>query len=197
KQQKVGKLFREFIEIAYSLENLENIKIYISHFPKCKKYEKNGITRTIYLKYHIENYFNEIYILRERLNKFLNIFKKYYKSNEKIKRHIKILQEFINKCFINLTNSRDSHVHEYRYKDKDIERLDSWDLLSRGIKYKKGRIKKEDIIYIYYEDSSYKRIKSDWIKRMIDNQEQIMKIIDEYCKIVYDYIFNKNGKLII
>jgi len=55
-----GKIFHGYIEIINSVHTLKDIHIYISSFP----YKNKSITKPRYIRYHIENYFNEVYLLK-------------------------------------------------------------------------------------------------------------------------------------
>ena len=52
------RLFLEFDEIVSSYQCLRDIEIYIRRFP----YRDTGLSDLRYLKYHIENHLNEVYI---------------------------------------------------------------------------------------------------------------------------------------
>jgi hypothetical protein len=80
-----GKIFQGFFEIQSSVSTLDDIEIYISTFP----YRNKPITRPRHLRYHLENYFNEIYLLKERLKAYLAKIGKYYKKDS---RHQSILR---------------------------------------------------------------------------------------------------------
>ena len=67
-----NKLFRPLKEIADTIEAIENIPIFAMTFP----YKRQGISRAIYLKYHVENYLNELYLLKNRLISYLNLIDK-------------------------------------------------------------------------------------------------------------------------
>ena len=57
-----SRLVLSFDEIVTSYLRLKDIEIYTKRFP----YRNTGISALRYLKYHIESYFNEIYIFKTR-----------------------------------------------------------------------------------------------------------------------------------
>jgi hypothetical protein len=61
-----GDLFYGFNEIFISFERLKDLEVYISRFPNTKTL----IAKIDYLRFLIENYLNEMYLLKERLNKY-------------------------------------------------------------------------------------------------------------------------------
>ena len=59
---------RRYSEFATSLERMRAIAIFIRQYPNYQIYKKYNITHTFYLRYHVENYFNEIFLFKERVN---------------------------------------------------------------------------------------------------------------------------------
>jgi hypothetical protein len=64
-----SKLYVGFKEIADSYYCLIDIETYIGRFP----YGDTRISKTRHLVYHMENYINEVYILKERLTSYFTI----------------------------------------------------------------------------------------------------------------------------
>lgn len=126
-----NKLFRPMSEFMYSLEAIENIAVYARSFP----YKRQGISRATYLKYHAENYLNELYLLKNRLIAYLKLIGKSYKKSE-ISKHvaktISPLYTVVSKTLKGYIQVRGAHVHKHRYSDDDFDRLSALELLSRG-----------------------------------------------------------------
>ena len=74
-----SKLMVGFNEIYDSYSSLLDIQVYIDRFPYCK----TRVSKTRYIAYHMENYFNEVYILKERLNAYCTINDKLDTQNRK------------------------------------------------------------------------------------------------------------------
>jgi len=80
-----GKVFRGYIEICNSYNCLKDIQVYIGRFP----YNDTSISKVAYLIYHIVNYMNEVYVLKERLSAYLTKIGRLYKNDQ---RHNEILK---------------------------------------------------------------------------------------------------------
>ena len=72
------KLFKGFSEIHTAVECLKNIEIYIRRFP----FKNTRVSKLDYLKYNIENYLNEIYVLKERMISYSKTVARAYKNSE-------------------------------------------------------------------------------------------------------------------
>ena len=93
-----NKIFRPMSEILKAMESIKNIATYIRSFP----HKKHGISPLSYLQYHVENYLNEIYILKNRLISYLNILEKSYSKSDRaseVSRIIKPLYTDISHAF--------------------------------------------------------------------------------------------------
>ena len=77
-------IWQGFIEITNSYQNLNDIPYYINSFP----YKSKKLSKVRTFKYDYENYLSEIYILKERLLKYLTDIGRLYKKDE---RHLTIL----------------------------------------------------------------------------------------------------------
>ena len=182
-----GKIYFGFNEIFSSVQALKDIEVYISTFP----YKNKNITKPRYLRYNIENYFNEIYLLKERLISYGAIIDRCYRKDINyitIKDRIKILVEDSLK---NIVDTRGRHVHKYRFQTKNIERLELMDLLSSSM---------EDLAAKFlanYYKITFIKIRNEWKQIIKDNNKALVKLIDIYSDIITESLFNKKtGKLI-
>jgi len=180
-----NKLFRPYMEIMNSFESIQNIPIYISSFPFTSK----GISKNNYLKYHIENYLQELYIMQQRLITYLKVIDRAYLKTERsdiVHGKIVILTKVVNNTFDQYSKARGSHVHELRYSDNDIDRLSLFDLLSRS----------EDTDFsntmnLGYK-LAYKEIRKKWVKKIEDDSNGIIKLLDVYLNVLYKLITKKD-----
>ena len=182
-------LYRPFSEIMSSYEALRNIFIYIGSFP----FKKQNVSQISYLRYHIEGYLNEAYILRERLLAYLKLIDKGYKSTKSypvIHKATTSLISDVNKAFENLSKTRGSHVHKTRYSDRDLERLSLFETLSAG---SDGELKQT--VYELYR-VTYNQARRKWRKSIASNFEKIGKLLNAYFFLLQTSVC-ENGKLII
>jgi len=124
------KIFYGFTEISGAMESLKLAHTLISLAPPRSK----RIKQDEYLKYHINAYLQEVYILKERLNIYATKLKRVYSKTNRgnlVPAKINPLFEIIKKAFESIVNTRGMHVHSYRYSDKDLDRLSSLFLISQ------------------------------------------------------------------
>lgn len=178
-------LFHPFTEINSSFESLKNIPTYISIFP----FQKKGISKYAYLRYHVENYLHELYILRERMVKYSKIINRAYKKSsisKQINEEMGKLEKITLQAFDKYTLVRGSHVHQYRYSEKDIDRLSLFDTLSNSPD--KEFVKTIGLLY----KMAFKDIRKKWINRMKTDIKEILKLLDHYCEILSKTIIKDN-----
>ena len=124
-----SKLYVGFREISASYYCLIDIETYIGRFP----YGDTIISKTRHLAYHMENYLNEIYILKERLNSYFTIIGRLYRKDKRHKKILKITKSlfpFVHNSLKGIINTRGAHVHKIRFSDEDIDKLSSQELLA-------------------------------------------------------------------
>ena len=161
--------YNEFGEINSCTERLRDIEIYIGSFP----YRSDNLDRIRNLRYHIENYFHEIYILRERLKAFLTkIGRKFTRDlrHEAILTTTRPLFGLIRGALGDVSNTRSGHVHQARFDSQDISRLDTLALLCR--------VDDLDQVMSGYLDVEYRRIRGEWKKKLKDNNEAVDALLD-------------------
>jgi len=122
-------LFLRFCEILGSVENLANIELYIRRAPR------TGVSKAAYLRYHVENYLAELYVLRERLLAYSTLISRRYKHDYRlaeIKPVIAFHRELVLESLRGLSKARGRHVHERRFDDEDLDRLNLFDIVRKG-----------------------------------------------------------------
>lgn len=148
----LSSLLFNYGELDESLKRFRIISILIKQYPKLSSWDKVGLSKTIYLRYHYEAFLHEAYLYRERMRLFLNTLKKQCKQNglSKEAEYIEqVLKDFLH-SMEGVNNVRGRHVHVRRYKNNKIEQLiglelvlDSVDQLKelRDQEYKNLRVK--------------------------------------------------------
>lgn len=178
------KIFYGFIEIDASVRTLRDIEIYVSSFP----YRNKNITKPRHLRYHVENYFNEIYILKERLNAYLTTVGRCFKGDNRqasILSETRLMFQVVKRVLEGVVNTRGRHVHQSRFDHKDLDRLETMQLLvSNGTK---------ELAWFY--DSEYKKIRKEWKKTIKNNNDQTMELLNIYAKALNNVLFSKRNRL--
>jgi hypothetical protein len=184
KEDFISKIFKGFTEINDVLERLQNIELYVRRFP----YAASSVTRLQYLKYHFENYLNEVYILRERLNSYLTSIKRLYRKDPRkheIDELVKNIRKTISGSLGSVIEVRGAHIHEKRYDDDDFARLRTLELLIIG-----------DSAFKPFYDKAYKEIRKKKTSLIERNNKETRKIIDVYMDKLYGIVFDKKGELL-
>lgn len=123
------KMFRSFREIHTCIERLKDCQTYVSRFP----FNGTRVTRSAYLQCMVEVHLHEIYTLHERLQAWLTQIARAYKSDTRgpaVKKLTDLLSARTTEMLRPLLGVRGQHVHEWRYHNPDISRLELIDLLA-------------------------------------------------------------------
>ena len=182
-----SKLYNGFREISDSYYCLLDIDTYIGRFP----YGNTKISKTRHLAYHMENYLNEIYILKERLNSYFTTIGRLYRKD---KRHKDILKStkplftFVNNALKGIIDTRGAHVHKTRFSDEDMDRLSSQELLADH-----GGEELRIIKDLFKIDFGVTR--REYKQTIKSNNEQIKKMLDVCFDILLEIVVNNEGQL--
>ena len=181
-------IFNPLSEILESVENINLILAFINSFP----YNNKNITRYNYFRYHLENYLNEIYILKNRLISYLKIIIRSYNKNTKYKnidQNLNPLYGMINNSFKGLVNIRGSHVHVSRYSHFDLDRLRTIEIFTKS----------EDKLaetFLEMQKIILSEVRSKWKTKIKKDLESINKLLDIYFERIMKEIIGKNKLLI-
>jgi hypothetical protein len=187
REEALRKIFSGYAEIDASFKVLNDIPFYIKHFPP----KGSDVSKGRYLNYHVTNYFNEIYILRERLEAYQKVVTRMYKKDRRLaemKSQLRNL-EFLLSGFDGLVATRSKHVHEKRYDDDDFSRLNFFETIAD-----EGNPLTSILGKLY--PLALQEYRKKWLKTISENNESIKKILDAYFDILYAIVFDKNGKFV-
>ncbi len=166
-----------FIEIDKSLERLKFFPMLINSFST--SYEKNGFSRVEQAYYHVENYFAETYIFRERFKLFLDILKKEATRVQYKTQDIKLIGD-LKKIMLDklepLIEIRGAHTHETRYVDGTTEKLHS---ITNILSMSQGKVSAKDLtIYSLIQKLELKKYRTRWKEIIQTNNIAMEKILD-------------------
>ncbi|HIP33552.1 MAG TPA: hypothetical protein EYG89_02200 [Bacteroidia bacterium] len=172
-------IFNGFSEISSSLDTLRLIELFIKTNPP----KENGINYSNYLTYHVHNYLQEMYILKERLKTYSKkIQRKYNKviDEEVLKATVeslmKIVLEALN-CITGDGGVRNLHVHSEKFKDDELNWLSSTTFLANF--HDEFKIQSE---------IAYETAKNKWQNTVENNNKELSKLIDIYFNTIYTII---------
>jgi hypothetical protein len=181
-----SKLFVGFKEISDSYYSLLDIEIYVGRFP----YGKSRVSKTRYLAYHMENYLNEVYILKERMKSYFTIVGRLYRNDQtlkEVKKTMNTLSDLVQSALKGITYTRSTHVHSNRFTDENLDRLRSLELVNHG----SNQIPVLRILY----DSAYRNTRRKYIQTLKHNNEELKRMLDACCDVLYGIVADENGQI--
>jgi hypothetical protein len=182
-----GKIFRGFLEISKSLETLEDISFYVGRFP----FQKTRITAENYLRFHVEAWFAEMYILRERLTSYLKVVERQYKRDphfSTIQARCRSLGDLITKTLQDVIALRGQHIHENRFSDDDMDRLDTLELLTHDL---------DDVVkslmHLHHR-IEHRKVRRAWKDRIVANNKAVRELIDVFFDVLFPVVFDEESQ---
>jgi hypothetical protein len=172
-------------EISYILNYLNDSKLYI--YSKPAPFIKNKIPNGRYLNYHMHNYFNNVYILKERMSAFMQRIKRSSKEIE-TKETASSFYATIEQFFDKYGEIRDKHTHLVRYIDNDIYNLETFESAYSSMLFNSKKIIKK--IHI---SMAYSEVKNTWLDFMKKSNISINNLVSEYLYFITELILNKDG----
>jgi hypothetical protein len=173
------KWFRELTEIHASIGRLNDAEAYVGQYPAIRTFRLHGISEASWIRYHLEMYLQEEYILCNRLRRFLTSVKRAAtRAAEpgKAKVAAGLLTETAN-GFGPVIQHRASHVHVARMWDKDLRDLDLFILLCKGSSEKRR-------VFIFLRKLQAEFVKTSWRDRLRQNN----KAIREHCTRIFKVV---------
>jgi len=172
-------IFRGYTEISTSYETLLLIEKFITLYPP----NLDGINYSNYLNYHIHNYLQEMYIIKERLNSYATIIqRRYSKATDKefLKPIMNSLFEIVKHTLHGITGEgktgvRNIHVHHERFTDEEMNWLSSTTFLSQF--HEEFKIESQ---------KAYESAKNKWHNLIQTNNAELLKLFEIY----FDALFN-------
>jgi hypothetical protein len=184
-----NKLFRPMSEIFSTMGAIENIAIYMNTFP----YDRYKVSKLSYLRYHVENFLNEIYILEERLEAYLKIIERAYKKepySNNIKDILEKTQKDIIKALEKAVCIRHPHIHQHRYTDSDLDHLAILELFSKYERTNQPFWCKRSFF-----DQAYKKVRNKKVKTFKGIIESLEVLLESYFKVMLQVV-SKDEKIV-
>jgi hypothetical protein len=172
--------FKNIIEIENSLESAKNIAILLRRRPT-KKQISEGLTLSSFLKINIHSYFEEMYILHERIESLYKFYKKSLKEiGDKNTEELEDMKKLSTKAFKRINRARGSHIHSSRYDDRDLRHLEALDFYidndSLG--------EKNTNMFKLRRELSFRSIRKKWLKNIQNDTTAVEKLLDKLFEIM-------------
>lgn len=183
-------LFHSLMEIETAIQNLLDTEIYIRRFP----YKATRITRIRHLRFVFVNYLNEVYLLKQRLKAFLQLIEELYANGNRKKEVRKVTQllfRYISEVFEQIVSVRSSHVHKEEYTDRQLERLEVLELISRNYSPTENQFN-----WAAYFRWQYREIRKQKEKQVCEINKSIEDILNTYFSKLYPIVFSEEDDVI-
>jgi hypothetical protein len=187
KDQFIAKTFLAFLEIANSFETLEGIAFYAGRFP----FQKTRITPERYLRFHVEAWLADVYILQLRLTSYLKVVERQHKKNPRlpaIRGSFQDLEELLTKTLKGVVEVRGQHVHRVRFSDDDIDRLGYIKLLTHGPD--DGFLRLMRLLHRRVR----RKVKKAWKDRLVTNNKAIRELLDIFFDALFPVVCDEKTK---
>src|SRR5690606_7745110 len=162
-------LFRGFVEISDCVQRQHDIAVYVGSFP----YKSQRLDKVRCLRYHIESYFHETYILRERIKAYTTKIERAFRGDrrrETIRRATRSAREIAIATLAGIANTRSAHVHAARFDPRNHSKLDLLRHLSLSTDLPK------EVAQFYKLE--FRRIRSEWKAILRQNNVEVGKLLD-------------------
>ena len=182
----INFLRAHFAEISDSLANLETVQFFLKRYSR----SATNVPPSTYVRYHVEAYFNEIYLLHNRLRNFFTRLKRAYRNaaaHDAIGKVTTKLDEAARNSFAGIVRTRGGHVHQSCFEDAALRRLSLLDLLAKSGDPEFARMYRE-------AQRDVRRQKVAWIR---DNNATIKRLVDSMFGIVHDIVFTPEGQIVL
>ena len=183
----VVELFQRFAEIFQSLQVLQDIEAYLKRFPP-------KMSRSRYLVYHVHSYLQEVYVLQQRLDALIKKYERWHKpivDNTDASIAVKTCKQLVARSFKGIVKVRGIHVHDQRFSDPELDRLEGWEGLAETSFSDNDRWMREG-----YRKQANKTQKK-WIKQIATNNVATIEVLDLFFSALYSLTFSSRSKVIV
>lgn len=170
-------VFYGFTEIVSTIDALKLCQTLIRVAPPRSK----AILPDEYFKFLVGAYFQEMYILGQRLDTYAKRMSRLYRKPQ----ILPIVNEHILSPLSGINRTRGAHVHAQRYTDKDLDMLSTYSLLSR-----------HDAEFADHLEDQYWLAQREWGEKVKNNNAAVKILADRYFDLLYPVV-TKDGEFFL
>jgi hypothetical protein len=185
----ISQLGQAVSEIEASYRSLLVAEEYIQQLPS----GNTNITRSQHLRYVVETWLNEVYILKERLKRFLQVLEELFAKGARRKTVKQITQpQFTHntRVFEQLTSIRSYHIHRARYNDKELGNLE---FLEQTLDMPAAGPLRHSLAG--HIDELYVAIRDKRVQELGSRNQAIAEMLDEFFSTIYPIVFDEDGAI--
>ncbi len=148
---------------------------------------RTEVSPSLFVRYHMDAYLSEVYILYLRLDNFATRIAREYRKDRLGKRLSKDLEWMLptlKSGFAGVIDVRGRHVHKERYDDPQLRTL--W--LLEHLSTASGKYKSEFA-------TVFRNVKQDKVEFLFSTTELIGELMDRYCRYYIEALFGSRAKL--
>lgn len=178
-----SRVFSGFADISATVDALNLAQILVSVAPP----RSRKIQRDEYLKYQVNAYLQEVYILKERLIAYPKKLRRAYRGMNHEAYFVRSTQDLhktVSDALSDIIHTRGCHVHSERFSDNDLDFLSQINLIAR--------------FDTKFEDAAnfeYRVVKRSWGQRIKENNNETMKLLNAYFDCMADAV-TFNGEVV-
>ncbi len=164
--------FYYYLEIIHCFERLYQVYGYLQKYPRFRYYNFYRINELNWIRYHIEFFFQQNYIMHQRTVKWIRYLlnRAKHKPDKKATEVCLVeLKNAVDKAFAEINKIRGRHVHEFTFEEKAFDRAETATYLASVMKKEKGLVAVKNITLI--------EITMEWRKKV---QANILSMINSY-----------------
>jgi hypothetical protein len=137
------------------------------------------------VRYHVENYFHELYIFQNRTEAFFKLLRRSYgkqPDSSKLNEQCDLLEKALKDGFAGVMKARGGHVHESRFDDVGLRHFEAIEFLAR-LEKRTAREYSQ-----WFQDIRME--KAFWMRA---NDTEITKWLDECGRVLGKLLFIEDG----
>ena len=174
-------LLRAFAEVDSSSDTLQ----VISSLARCAPPKRLAVSPEARLRFFVEAYLGEVYILSLRCDALLKFIERAYRKDSRahqVSSACATLRTQMAASFKPMLAARGAHVHEFRHDDFDVSRLGTLNLLAST----------EPLIALFHRKAlrDVRRNKLQWIR---DNNHAVAELLDRFFARLFPLVFADDG----
>lgn len=175
-------VFQHFSEIDSCLERLDEISKLIRHSPP----KQWGITKTAFLQFSFETHLQELYVLRERLVKFVEWLRKRIGQNPEAEAQLRRMKDGVLSSFRSRAEQRSQHIHHFRFSNESLSEAKGLELVSS---HPDGDDSPMSAMWKLAAEVKYKSARRDLGEESKLDLVAVRDLLDRYFSALYDYVF--------
>jgi hypothetical protein len=181
-------LLQGLTQITDAMEMLQDAESYLRRFAHRGRISAHRFLR---LRYHITTYFNNAYVLQERLVSHLKYVERRYRKSARstvICPEIGKIKYVLSATMRPLIDARGRYIHVRHFEDDHIERLGLTELLSKGDDESFSKA------MALRNKTAFYQARKEWRVKIARYNVELSKLLDMYFHALHGVIF-PNGRI--